>query len=667
MKERLRFALLVLAATIAVTGCDSSFSFILGPNNEQFLPASVADGASGGNEHFFFLPPVVADPLTNGEFDSTLNPILLLADLSVPESAPLTFSMADSANSESEPIRVDTENEWYQLNLHTKRYSFDETHIYQIQVLVAGTELGHVDIQFLDKANRRKATGEDILTIKNGSTLPIKFRIEVGSVYPVNPNQHTVVEIGEEAVLDIPAGALETETGITAEEVFFEPDDDLGQAGALPGTVYDFGPDGTSFDEPVLLSISYTLPLPNGIEENGLTIFSLHDGVVVEIPSEVDTASKTVTGYIDGFSFFGLKGTEGVDQSIVEFYEGLMLAWQNNDLDGVMSFYSPLFYTDGLDWDGLRDVYGGMFGLGDPSSGLDWNMEIEILEVMETGDEAIVSQHATLRATRQSDGSTYFFHKGDDIDIYLTKESGSWLALGDPYSTWHSIGISGYQDGVSVYYGGGPPISESPIHLEAVQYGFASLWWSTGEPHPLGFPDSMSTALSFIWQPILLLRLPVSVSDTSTLMVSNGNMLDWNGNMSIVATNATVDVGLTAYDNCVVAVTEITGEGQNYLEGTTASPAENAFVTGTRTIWFAQNIGIVKVVYAHVNGSTTTIELLSYTVADNPLGGYAQPYWPLTDGNMWTYEWRNSAPGNEGIVLQETWSIGNVPLPVAYQ
>jgi hypothetical protein len=116
-----------------------------------------------------------------------------------------------------------------------------------------------------------------------------------------------------------------------------------------------------------------------------------------------------------------------------------------------------------------------------------------------------------------------------------------------------------------------------------------------------------------------------------------------------------------------VAVTEITGEGQNYLTGATASTEENLLITGTRTIWFAQNIGIVKVEYAHGNGSITTIELLSHTVDDNPVGGYAQPYWPLTDGNMWTYEWRNNALENEGIVLQETWSVGNVQLPVPYQ
>ena len=56
---------------------------------------------------------------------------------------------------------------------------------------------------------------------------------------------------------------------------------------------------------------------------------------------------------------------------------------------------------------------------------------------------------------------------------------------------------------------------------------------------------------------------------------------------------------------------------------------------GTRYLWFAKGVGVVKMRYEHSNGGTTEAELLDYNV---PRG---EEYLPLQYGNMWTYKWQN--------------------------
>ena len=60
-------------------------------------------------------------------------------------------------------------------------------------------------------------------------------------------------------------------------------------------------------------------------------------------------------------------------------------------------------------------------------------------------------------------------------------------------------------------------------------------------------------------------------------------------------------------------------------------------VNGTRYLWFAKGVGVVKMRYEHSNGVTTVAELLDYNV---PKG---EEYLPLQYGNMWTYKWQNES------------------------
>ena len=58
-------------------------------------------------------------------------------------------------------------------------------------------------------------------------------------------------------------------------------------------------------------------------------------------------------------------------------------------------------------------------------------------------------------------------------------------------------------------------------------------------------------------------------------------------------------------------------------------------VNGTRYLWFAKGVGVVKMRYEHFNGVIMEAELLDYNV---PKG---EEYLPLQYGNMWTYRLQN--------------------------
>ena len=75
----------------------------------------------------------------------------------------------------------------------------------------------------------------------------------------------------------------------------------------------------------------------------------------------------------------------------------------------------------------------------------------------------------------------------------------------------------------------------------------------------------------------------------------------------------------------------------------------NAYINGTRYLWFAEGVGLVKMRYEHSNGIVTQAELLEYKVPTEE-----QEYLPLQIGNMWTYKWHNDYR-DEAIV--EEWHV----------
>lgn len=115
-------------------------------------------------------------------------------------------------------------------------------------------------------------------------------------------------------------------------------------------------------------------------------------------------------------------------------------------------------------------------------------------------------------------------------------------------------------------------------------------------------------------------------------------------NTAVESNNETVTVPAGTFVDCQKVKTVISDSK--------AKPQyKRNFVNGTRYMWFAPGVGLVKLEYHHNDNTTTSIELISYSVSEEDKG-----YFPLDSGNRWTYEWTN---GYRDYKVRETCVIGS--------
>ena len=158
----------------------------------------ISDGAHGGNPDFFFLPPMVASPDNDpnyevGAFNATLGPSLTV-EICELQTAPV--------NAEGLPVVTDCvagpplkkfaagtirlaspPDEFYQVLWHTGESALDVTRYYRIKVLVEGASepFGVADVDpVLNMKELRNARTGEVIPLNDDATLPIKFRIEHG-------------------------------------------------------------------------------------------------------------------------------------------------------------------------------------------------------------------------------------------------------------------------------------------------------------------------------------------------------------------------------------------------------------------------------------------------------------------------------------------------------
>ncbi len=81
----------------------------------------------------------------------------------------------------------------------------------------------------------------------------------------------------------------------------------------------------------------------------------------------------------------------------------------------------------------------------------------------------------------------------------------------------------------------------------------------------------------------------------------------------------------------------------------TKAELRNALLNGTRYLWFAEGVGLVKLRYEHSNGVVTEAELLEYKIPVE-----TQEYLPSHIGNVWTYKWQNDYRDEAAI---EEWRV----------
>jgi len=189
-------ARLLVLATIALVMACSDARTNSGPTAPDASSKLISDGAHGGNPDFFFLPPMVANPSNDpnyepGTFNATLAPALAV-EICLLQGSPvnalgqpvITDCVAGPPMKKFPAGTVQLQNPpdgFYQVVWNAGASNLDVTRFYRIKVLVDGssTPFGVADIDPVANAKelRNARTGE-IIPLNENSSLPIKFRIE---------------------------------------------------------------------------------------------------------------------------------------------------------------------------------------------------------------------------------------------------------------------------------------------------------------------------------------------------------------------------------------------------------------------------------------------------------------------------------------------------------
>ena len=207
MKGRRLLALSVLAIALACQDRSSpteprGLSVPTGP------AGAISDGAHGGNPDFFFLPPMVSNPVGNqnyeaGRFNATLGPRLTI-EICRLQAAPVDANgnpvatdcatgvpLVKKFEAGTVGLQGSAPDGHYQVQWKTRESNLDVTKYYRIKILVEGstTPLGFADIDPMDnKSHLKNARTGEVIALIDDSTLPIKFRIENSAL--CNPGEN---------------------------------------------------------------------------------------------------------------------------------------------------------------------------------------------------------------------------------------------------------------------------------------------------------------------------------------------------------------------------------------------------------------------------------------------------------------------------------------------
>jgi len=137
----------------------------------------------GGNEHFYWLPPMITPaPACTGVFDASADPTIEVCAWSGSACLgdPLLTITAASG------ITVNTVDEWFGVDWYVFDHDPVEGDVYRISVSASGQQLGFADLMIVDKVTGqlRNTLGDDyiLLSENNGRKfLKIRFRVEEGA------------------------------------------------------------------------------------------------------------------------------------------------------------------------------------------------------------------------------------------------------------------------------------------------------------------------------------------------------------------------------------------------------------------------------------------------------------------------------------------------------
>ena len=176
-----------------------------------------SDGASGGNAHFFFLPPMVAAPSFSGVFDATLLGLLRVEVCRLSGSAcqsPPLASFTSSGSSAYARIRMDAVRQFYLVYWSTA--GLDATPHYRVSVFAGQSPLGFADVDVVASSSQLPGVNRSqFVGVVRGQYLPIRFRVEQGAI--VTNTAPTVVITAPAEGASFPVGSSVAFTGTASD------------------------------------------------------------------------------------------------------------------------------------------------------------------------------------------------------------------------------------------------------------------------------------------------------------------------------------------------------------------------------------------------------------------------------------------------------------------
>src|SRR5207247_8531234 len=273
---------------------------------------------------YHYPPPPVSSPPATTTFYPNHAPLVVVCQLASTDCNPIVAQFSLTTGTGAQVVRVAPTDQLYIVNWDTGQCTtgpctLTPGAVYRIRVLVAGTELGHADVQVVasQQEARNVNTGE-LFPLVDGRTVPVKFRIEVGAVFVVTPTTETQIvqtqpnALGSSALLTVPPNAVTQSIGLTVQPAALPPATDV--SALVGGTAYELGPSGTTFAAPITVAVQYApAGIPARMAERRLRLFTLVAGAWQLVPgSAVDPATHTVTGTTSHFSTYGVLASASV-------------------------------------------------------------------------------------------------------------------------------------------------------------------------------------------------------------------------------------------------------------------------------------------------------------------------------------------------------------------
>ena len=219
---------LALLSLVAVAACSDNVTTV--PPDSTPPSFAISDGAHrtsandpNGNVDFFFLPPMVSDPSGNpnfqaADFNPNLIPLVKVCFLpGATEGAISASTVPDCVHYQATfgaPVNVT--NQFYQ-GAWTVPNSSDI--FYRVSVMIGNVTLGFADVESVPNPQKLKTVDKTrFVGQQDGSSLPVKFRIEIGALCDppgTRPCNSSTINFASGGSLNFSTDGGTTSSGIT--------------------------------------------------------------------------------------------------------------------------------------------------------------------------------------------------------------------------------------------------------------------------------------------------------------------------------------------------------------------------------------------------------------------------------------------------------------------